>query len=160
VVTVPISLDILISGLEANDSAEIQLAPANEQTASDLQLAGITLPSLRLHNQRRTINVPAIPVGWYQLTLSAPPSYFREPLGYLFQVQESGMVNRMGFPLLITLIPESAQDLPPCRNVAAELAYPPPPAEPTGDVSVDDSNEICRAESLSDISSPPKLPEQ
>lgn len=160
VVTVPISLDILISGLEASDTAEIQLAPANEQTASDLQLLDITLPSLRLHNQRRTIKIPAIPVGWYQITLSAAPSYFRDPLGYLFQVQESGIVNRLGFPLPFVLIPESAQDLPPCRNIPTMPAYPLPSVEPTGDIPVDESNEICRAEGMIDISSPPKLPEQ
>jgi hypothetical protein len=160
VLTVHISLDILISGLEDNDTVEIQLAPANEQTTSAVQLTGITLPSLRLHNQLRTINLPAIPVGWYQITLFAPPSYFREPLGYLFQVQETGIVNRQGFPLPFTLIPESAQDLPPCRVVPAMLAYPAPAIEPTGDIPFDESDDICRAEGMIDISSPPKLPEQ
>ncbi|HSQ17215.1 MAG TPA: hypothetical protein VLM83_05915 [Anaerolineales bacterium] len=159
VLTVPISLDILISGLEASDTAEIQLTPANEQTASDIQSAGITLPSLRLHNQLRTINLPAIPLGWYQITLSAPLSYFREPLGYLFQVQETGIVNQQGFPLPFTLIPESAQDLPPCRGVAAVPAYPLPPEEQTGDIPVEGSYDTCRAECMIDISSPPKLPE-
>jgi hypothetical protein len=158
--TVHISLDILISGLEANDSVEIRLAPANELTASAVQLAGITLPSLRLHNQRRTINVPAIPVGWYQITLSAPPSYFREPLGYLFQVKENGIVSWRGFPLPFTLIPGSAQDLPPCRSVATVPAYPHPTLEPTGGIAIYESHEICRAEGMSDISSPPKLPEE
>ena len=146
VLTVRISLDILISGLEAHDRVEIQLAPANELTASDIQAAGISLPSLRLHNQLRTINLPAIPVGWYQITLSAPPSYFREPLGYLFQVQETGIVNRLGFPLPFTLIPASAQDLPPCRNVATVPAYPFPSIEPTGDIPVEGSYDTCRAE--------------
>jgi hypothetical protein len=161
VVTVPISLDILISGLEASDVAEIQLAPANELTTSAVQLTGITLPSLRLHNQLRTINLLAIPVGWYQITLSAPPSYFREPLGYLFQVQETGIVNRRGFPLPFTLIPESAQDLPPCRAVSAMPAYPAPAIEPTGnDIPLGESQDICRAEGMIDTSSPPKLPEQ
>lgn len=160
VVTVPISLDILITGLEANDTVEIQLAAANEQTASAIQLTGITLPNLRLHNQRRTINLPAIPVGWYQIILSAPPSYFREPLGYLFQVQETGIVNRLGFPLPFTLIPASAQDLPPCRDVASMPVYPLPSVEITGDIPFDDSQEICRAEGMIDISSPPKLPGQ
>ena len=160
VVTVPISLDILISGLEASDTAEVQLAPANELTTSAVQVTGITLPSLRLHNQLQTINLPAIPVGWYQITLSAPPSYFREPLGYLFQVQENGMVNRRGFPLPFTLIPVSAQDLPPCRVTATMPAYPAPAIEPTGDIPVDESQDICRAEGMIDLSSPPKLPEQ
>ena len=160
VVTVPISLDIIISGLETNDTVEIQLAPANELTASAVQLAGITLPSLRLHNQHCTINVSAIPVGWYQITLSAPPSYFREPLGYLFQVQENGIVNWRGFPLPFTLIPESAQDLPPCRAVATVAAYPHPTLEPTGGIALYESYEICRAEGMSDISSPPNLPEE
>ncbi len=160
VVTVPISLEIIVSGLEASDIAEIQLAVANEQTASDVQVAGITLPSIRLHNQRRTINLPAIPVGWYQITLSAPPSFFREPLGYLFQVQETGIVNRMGFPLSFALIPASAQDLPPCRNVTTMAAYPLPSVEITSDIHLDESQDICRAEGMIDISAPPKLPEQ
>lgn len=160
VLTVPISLDIIISGLEANDTVEIQLAPANELTTCAVQLTGITLPSLSLHNQIRTINLPAIPVGWYQITLSAPPSYFREPLGYLFQVQENGIVNRRGFPLPFTLIPESAQDLPPCRVVPAMPAYPASAVDPTGDIPVDELQDICRAEGMIDISSPPKLPEQ
>jgi len=160
VITVPISLDINITGLEANDTVEIKLAPDNELTASAIQLTGITLPSLRLHNQRRTINLPVIPVGWYQITLSAPPSYFREPLGYLFQVQEAGIVNQQSFPLPFTLIPASAQDLPPCRNVTIMPVYPLPSVEITGDIPIDDSQEICRAEGMIDISSPPKLPEQ
>jgi hypothetical protein len=160
VLTVRISLDILISGLEAHDRVEIQLAPANELTASAVTMTGVTLPCLRLNNQRRTINLPAIPVGWYQLTLSAPPSYFRQPQGYLFQVQESGIVNRQGFPLPFTLIPESAQDLPPCRDVAAVPAYPLPPEEQTGDIPVEGSYDTCRAEGMIDISSPPKLPMQ
>ena len=160
VLTVHISLDILISGLENNDTVEIQLAPANELTTSAVKMTGITLPNLRLHSQIRTIDLLAVPVGFYQLTLSAPPSYFREPLGYLFQVQENGIVNRRGFPLPFTLIPASAQDLPPCRNVASMPAYPLPSVEITGDIPIDESQDVCRAEGMIDLSSPPKLPEQ
>jgi hypothetical protein len=160
VLTVSTSIDIIVEGLEENDTVEIQVIPDIEKTASDVQLAEITLPVLSLHNEFQRINLPAIPVGSYKLTISAPASYFREPQGYLFQVQESGIVNRLGSPLYFKLIPASAQDLPPCRDVAATVVYLPSQDEPTGDIPFEEQAITCRAEPIYDLSTPPKLPEQ
>jgi hypothetical protein len=158
--TVNTSIDIIVEGLVENDIAEIRIVPDTEKTASDVQTAGITLPVLSLSNEFKRISLIAIPLGSYQLTISTPASYFREPQAYLFQVQGSSVVNRLDSPLPFTLIPVSPQDLPPCRDVAAMPAYPPPSLEPTGDIPSDELDIICRAEGIIDISSPPKLPEQ
>ena len=93
VLTVSTSIDIIVEGLEGNDTVEIRIVPDSEKTASDVQTAGITLPVISLHNEFQRISLTAIPVGSYQLTIFAPASYFREPQGYCFQVQESGIVN-------------------------------------------------------------------
>ena len=160
VLTVSTSIDIIVEGLEGNDTVEIQVVPDSETTASDLQLAELTRPIVSLHNEFQRINVPAIPIGSYILTISAPASYFREPQGYLFQVQESGIVNRLGYPLYFKLIPSSAQDLPPCPGADVMETDPLLSIEPTEDMPLEEPQIICRAERIIDLSSTPKLPEQ
>lgn len=154
--TLPLSFEVLVKGLEGNDTAELQILPGSEQTASDLQALGVTLPTVSLRNEAGRVSIPAIPVGTYKLVIWAPGAYFREPGGYLFQVTQAGMVNPSGTPLRFRLIPPAAQDLPPCREIPGRGSLSSP--GPTGEMPFEEGRILCRAERLIDLSGPPKAP--
>lgn len=156
-ITSEISFDVIVEGLEGNDSVELQILPDTSKTTSRLQTLGITLPILSLNNETQRINITTIPVGTYKLIISSPPSYFREPEGYLFQVSESGIVGRLDTPLHFVLIPPSAQDLPPCRDVVLQ-SDPIVSESESPDIFLKE-NPVCQSEYIIDISATPKLPE-
>lgn len=158
VVSVKVSMDVTIEGLEGIDTVELQMIPDTNKTASSLQTLGVTLPKASFHNESGMITATVIPIGTYKLMVFAPDSYFREPQGFLFQVTETGIVNYAGTTFHFKLIPPSAQDLPPCRDTLT-MANPLLP-EPAGDVPFEEQKIICKAERLIDVSSPPKQPER
>jgi hypothetical protein len=149
---------VIVDGLEGKDTVELQMIPDTEKTASNLQALGATLAKTSFHNEAGRIATTAIPVGMYKLMIFAPDSYFREPQGYLFQVTETGIVNRSATSFHFKLIPPSAQDLPPCRD-AMVIASPSSP-NPVGNIPFEEPKVICRAERLIDVSTLPKQPEQ
>lgn len=120
---------------------------------------GVNLPKSNAINGKQTIFVENIPAGIYQIILSAPPDYFREPMGYEFGVSDKGeIINNPDRTLNFKLIPPSAQTLPPCRLVDVVPATRPPITEQK-DIP-QEGKEVCMAEGIIDISAPPMKPEQ
>ncbi len=117
----------------------------------------MTLPEMALGNGRYRLQLQEIPDGaYYKLEVQAPPSYFRDPAGYLFQVQDGQIVRRPGFVFRFRLVPPAEQELPPCRELGTE----PVPAEAQPPNFSGPIEAVCRAEVLRDISAPPKQPER
>ncbi len=156
-ITVKILIDVVVAGLEDNDTVELQIAPDTDKTTSRLLALGVVLPKFSLHNETQRIATTDIPVGTYKLMVSGPPSYFHEPKGYLFQVSEEGIVGSSDTPLHFKLIPPSAQDLPPCRD--SSLQSDTTASESELQDPLLEENAVCQSEYIVDLSAPPKQPE-
>jgi uncharacterized membrane protein YqaE (UPF0057 family) len=152
-----LTIEVRIEGLKGKHSAELQLLPDGSQTAACLSADRTKLLKLSVRNGNRSITITDIPDGSYKLAVDAPANYFREPQGYLLQVSEGQIVRHSDLFFHFELIPPSAQDLPPCRNVATQ------PDTPTHDLVPEDvpsePQVVCRAERLVDVSGPSKQPE-
>ena len=140
----------------------LRLQLVREEIAACLTARGVTLPEMAFGNGRHHLRLQEIPDGaYYKLEVQAPPSFFRDPAGYLFQVQDGQIVRRPGFVFRFRLVPPAEQDLPPCREF--EKRFTPPPSDPAPgarDIPADTQKDACRAEGTVDISAPPKQPER
>jgi hypothetical protein len=157
----PLLIKVEVEGLEEEHTARLQLLADTSRTAACLSLRGTKLPQRSVRNGSGSITVTEIPDGFYKLTIDAPVTYFRDPAGYLFQVQDGQIVRRPDFVFRFRLVPPAEQDLPPCREF--ERKFTPPPSEPAlgaRDIPADTQRDVCRAERTIDISTPPKRPER
>ncbi len=155
-----LTIEVNIEGLEGEYPAEVQLRADTSQTTACLSLHRTELPRLDTRNGRHNITVTDIPDGFYKLEVNAPASYFRDPAGYLFQVQNGQIVRRPNFVFQFRLVPPSAQALPPCREFERSLtsvSEVPPRADA---IPQSTQQDVCWAERTVDISSPPKQPER
>jgi len=154
--------DVDVEGLPGGERAMVRLQPVLEEISACPAARGVTLPEMVFSNGSHRIRLAEIPDGaYYKLGVQAPPSYFRDPAGYLFQVQDGQIVRRPGFVFRFRLVPPAEQDLPPCREF--EKRFTPPPSDPVpsaGDIPADTQKDVCRAERTIDISTPPKRPER
>ncbi len=158
----PFEADIEVEGLPGAERAMLRMQPIREEIAACLAARGITLPEMAFGNGRHRLRLQEIPDGaYYKLEVQAPPSYFRDPAGYLFQVQDGQIVRYPGFVFRFRLVPPTEQDLPPCREfekrstpLALDLA------SSARDIPADTQKVVCRAERIVDISTPPKRPER
>ena len=150
-------IEVTVEGLENGQTAEIKLLPDTVVTADRLQSLGIELPKWSVKNGTRKIAIKAFPAGGYKLMIYASETYYREPMGYLFQLSDSGIVNPSKSPFYFKLIPPSAQDVPPCRETGSDNAAV-STAAPLTEIPLDETHITCRAEFVADISSPPKQP--
>ena len=149
--------DVEVEGLSAGERAMVQMQPVLEEVTACLAARGVTLPEVAFGNGRHHMRLAEIPDGaYYKLEVQAPPSYFRDPAGYLFQVQGGQIVRRPGFAFQFRLVPPAEQDLPPCWEFVAK----PVPSEVHPPNLSGPIEAICRAEVLRDISAPPKQPER
>lgn len=155
-ITVEISIDVTVEGLENDGSVELELLSDTQATTARLESLDIVLPAWNFQNESRTITVAALPIGTYKLLIDASEAYFRKPQGYVFLVTAEGIVNYSNEPFHFELIPPSGQDFPPCRDFTPSSA--PSSDEPLTDVPFVEPEITCRAESFEDISSPPKQP--
>jgi len=151
--------DVEVEGLPGAERAMLRLQPIRDEIAACLTARGVTLPEMAFGNGRHRLQLQEIPDGaYYKLEIQAPPSYFRDPAGYLFQVNEGQIVRRPGFVFRFRLVPPAEQDLPPCREF--EKKFRPPPVPKAADIPADTQRDACRAEGIVDISAPPKQPER
>lgn len=154
--------DIEVEGLPGAERAMVRLRPVREEIATCLTARGITLPEMAFGNGRHRLQLHEIPdEAYYKLEVQGPPSFFRDPAGYLFQVQDGQIVRRPGFIFRFRLVSPAEQDLPPCREF--EKRFTPPPSElapDTGDIPADTQKDACLAEGTIDLSAPPKQPER
>jgi hypothetical protein len=153
-VFVSIEIDVTIEGLENQDIAEIQLLPGMEITADALASVEKTLPRLTVSNEVTKVSAKDIPTGMYMLMVYAPPSYFREPQGYLFRVSETGVVLTSDLPFRFKLIPPSAQKLPPCRDFGTKNDTLEATSTTAAGLPSESQQEVCMAEGIIDLSSP------
>lgn len=153
--------DVEVDGLPGAGQAMLRLQPIREDIAACLTARGITLPEMAFGNGRHHLQLPEIPDGaYYKLEIQAPPSFFREPAGYLFQVQDGQIVRRPGFVFRFRLVPPSEQDLPPCREFEKGFASPSTPLPADEAIPAETQKVVCRAEHFIDISAPPKQPDR
>lgn len=94
------------------------------------------------------------------MEVNAPTSYFRDPAGYLFQVQDGQIVRRPHFVFQFRLLPQSAQALPPCREFEQSLTSVSEAPLRVDAIPQSTQQDVCWAERTLDISSPPKQPER
>jgi len=153
--------DVEVEGLPGGERAMVRLQPVLEEITACLAARGVTLPEIAFGNGSHRIRLAEIPDGaYYKLKIQAPPSYFRDPAGYLFQVKDGQIVRSPGFIFRFRLVPPPKQILPPCREFEKRFT-PPPPAPPstTEAIPAETQQDVCWAERTIDISSPPKQPE-
>lgn len=150
-------IEVIVEGLQGEDTAELQLLPDTPETADRLLACGLTLPRQSVRQGIHRIDIPSIPDGSYRLAMTAPPEYFREPQGYLFQVLEARIVRRSDLSFRFRLVPPAAQVLPPCRNLTAQQE--PSSSEPASRYSASGSHPACMAEYTLDLSGPSLQPE-
>jgi len=155
-------MDVEVEGLPGAERAMLRMQPVLEEIGVCLAERGVTLPEMAFGNGRHRLQLQEIPDGaYYKLELQAPPSFFRDPAGYLFQVQDGQIVRRPGFVFRFRLVPPSEQDLPPCREFEKGFTLPlSDPASRARDIPADTQKDGCRAEGTVDISAPPKQPER
>jgi len=138
-----------VEGLPGAERAMLRLQPIREDIAACLAARGITLPEMAFGNGRHRLQLQEIPdEAYYKLELQGPPSYFRDPAGYLFQVQDGQIVHRPGFVFRLRLVSPAEQDLPPCSQ---SHIRPNSPKFAPGDIRV-----VCKAEPFIDLSAPSK----
>lgn len=158
----PFEAEIEVEGLPGAERAMLRVQPVLEEISACLAARGVVLPEMAFGNGRHRLQLQEIPDGaYYKLEVQAPPSFFRNPAGYLFQVQDGQIVHRPGFAFRFRLVPPAEQDLPPCREF--EKRFTPPSSEPAlnvTDIPADTQKDACRAEGTVDISTPPKQPER
>lgn len=158
----PFEAEIEVEGLPGAERAMLRVQPVLEEISACLAARGVVLPEMAFGNGRHRLQLQEIPDGaYYKLEVQAPPSFFRDPAGYLFQVQDGQIVHRPGFAFRFRLVPPAEQDLPPCREF--EKRFTPPSSEPAlnvTDIPADTQKDACRAEGTVDISTPPKQPER
>jgi len=127
----------------------LRLQPIQEDIAVCLATRGIILPEMAFGNGRHRLQLQEIPEGaYYKLEVQGPPSFLREPAGYLFQVQDGQIIRRPGFGFRFRLVSPAEQDLPPCSQ--SHIRSNSPKFTP-GDIRV-----VCKAEPLIDLSAPSK----
>lgn len=144
------AVDVEVKGLPGAERAMLRLQPISESINACLVAHGVTLPEVALGNGKHHIQLSEIPDGaYYKLTVQGVLSHFREPSGYLFQVQDGQIVFHPGYTFDFRLVPPAQQDLPPCP----QLLVNPKASRPSEAAQV-----ICRAEPLIDLSAPPKQP--
>jgi len=143
-------IEVGIEGLGTQDVAEIELLPDTLATATCLTKYGVMLPNLTIQNGNHRIIISAIPDGSYKLVVQAPSVYFREPQGYLFQVQQGQIIRALDRPLHFKLTPFMGRGLPPCRDLGIR-----PNSPRAADASLE-PYPSCRAERIIDISGPPR----
>ena len=158
----PFEGEVEVAGLSKGERALLRVEPVREDIIACLETRGIILPVITLGNGTHRVQLQHIPYGaYYKLEVQAPPRHFRDPAGYLFQVQDGQIVRRPGFVFRFRLVPPAEQDLPPCREF--EKRFRPPPSDlmlDAGDIPADTQMDVCRAEGTVDISAPPKQPER
>ncbi len=153
--------DVEVEGLPGAERAMLRLQPISENITACLAARGVTLPEMAFGNGRHRLQLQEIPDGaYYKLQVQAPPSYFRDPAGYLFQVQDGQIARRSGFAFRFQLVPPARQDLPPCREFEKRFTPPLSDSAPSiRDIPADTQKDACRAEGTVDLSAPPKQPE-
>lgn len=158
----PFEAEIEVEGLPGAEWAMLRMQPVLAEIRACLAARGVTLPERALGNGRHRLRLHEIPDGaYYKLEVQGPPSFFRDPAGYLFQVQDGQIVRRPGFVFRFRLVSPTEQDLPPCREF--ETRFKPPSSEPAPnvtDIPAGTQKDACRAERTVDISTPPKQPER
>jgi len=141
--------DVEVEGLPGAERAMLRLQPIQEDIAVCLATRGIILPEMAFGNGRHRLQLQEIPEGAYcKLEVQGPPSFLREPAGYLFQVQDGQIIRRPGFGFRFRLVSPAEQDLPPCSQ--SHIRSNSPKFTP-GDIRV-----VCKAEPLIDLSAPSK----
>ena len=144
----PLLIKVEVEGLEEEHTARLQLLADTSRTAACLSLRGTGLLQRRVRSGSRNITITDIPDGFYKLTIDAPMTYFRDPVGYLFQVEDGQIVRRPGFVFRFRLIPPAEQALPPCPQSRAHSNSP--------NLAPDVIRVVCKAEPLIDLSAPSK----
>ena len=146
------SLNVIVEGLASGEAAELSLISDTGATVRTFQVPGIVSSNSVAQQDATTISLAGMPAGSYRLTISAPTAYLREPQGYFFQVSEAGTVNGSQSPVRFRLIPPSAQDLPPCRDISAQEPGTASPKEPPETLLKEAA--VCQAEYFIDLSVP------
>lgn len=143
------AVNVEVEGLPGAERAMLRLQSISEDITACLAARGVTLPEMAFGNGSHRIQSPELPDGaYYKLTVQGLPSHFREPAGYLFQVQDGQIVLHPGYAFNFRLVPPAQQDLPPCPQLPVNPRSPMP-----GKAQV-----VCRAEPLIDLSAPLKQP--
>ena len=158
----PFEAEMEVEGLPGAERAMLRMQPVLEEIGVCLAERGVTLPEMAFGNGRHRLQLQEIPDGaYYKLELQAPPSYFRDPAGYLFQVQDGQIVRRPGFVFRFRLVLPAEQDLPPCREFEQRVtSLFSSSIFGAGDMPADVQRAVCRAERVIDVSASPKLPER
>lgn len=155
-------VDVEIVGLPIGEKATLSLQPVREDIVACLATRGVTLPEITVGNGDYHFQVHKFPDGdYYKLEVKALASHFRDPAGYLFQVNNGQIVRHPGFVFRFRLVQPAKQDLPSCREF--EKSFIPPPtdvAATTADKTADTQRDACRAEGIVDLSTPPKQPDK
>ena len=142
--------NVEVEGLPGAERAMLRVHPIREDITACLAARGITLPEMAFGNGRHRLRLQEIPDGaYYKLEVQAPPSYFRDPAGYLFQVQDGQIVHRPGFAFRFRLVPSTEQDLPPCPQFHIRSN--------SSNLVPDVIRVVCKAEPLIDISAPSRF---
>jgi hypothetical protein len=157
VIVESMSINVTVEGLVGNDKVDLQILPDIGDVTEKVTTSFVEFPPASIVNESKKINLQAIPVGTYKLVISAPPQYFRNPKGYLFQVFEGGMISTSRESLHFELISPSEQELPPCRDRDIEIdsTY----SETSSSDNPIEKPAICFAEHIVDLSAPIKYPE-
>jgi len=155
------AVNVDVEGLPGAERAMLRLQSISEDIAACLATRGVTLLEMAFGNGSHRIQSPELPDGaYYKLTVQGPPSHFRDPAGYLFQVQDGQIVRRPDFVFRFRLVPPPQQTLPPCREFEKRFTPPPTSTEREQVIPAESQRDVCWAERTIDISSPPKQPER
>jgi len=151
-------MDVEVEGLPGAEQAVLRVQPVLEEIDACLAARGVMLPEMALGNGRHRFQLEEIPdEAYYKLEIQGPSSSFRDPAGYLFQVQDGQIIRRPGFIFQFRLVPPAEQDLPPCQEFERKITSLPSSPDPgTEDMPADMPQVLCRAERVIDVSAPPK----
>ena len=153
-----LTLNVEIAGLEEKQWATVQLFADTIQTTACLSRQATLLPQIDVHNGSHALTLTEVPDGFYKLMIGSPSSYFRDPAGYLFQVQDGQIVRRPDFVFQFRLVPPANQVLPSCWEFATTFKMS-ARSSFVGEIQKTPPQESCWAERTVAISAPPKQPE-
>jgi len=155
-----LTIEVEIVGLDAKHSPELQLLADTAQTTACLAQRKTGLLQINVRSGARYVNFTEIPDGFYKLVVNAPAHYFRDPAGYLFQVQNGQIVRQPDFVFQFRLVPPAEQTLPSCRTFEPEFTSVSESLPMAEAIPAATQQDICWAERTIDISRPPKQPER
>jgi len=125
------NLLVTITGLKEGDVATVTLLPESAPEDSEPILEN-TVTSKGTESSVIDMSYP-LKDGYYQLNITAPDEYFREPKAWLFMVSDSQLVNPLGKSVVFKLVPPEDQKFQPFRGSMIQTSVdsnPEPPSEP------------------------------